>query len=179
MPVARKSGLSVRAFIAILSPRAKRLPTTEIERFERELGVRLPAQYRAFLNQCNGSREGFAGLWFGGPTPEGKSVDAGVATVFGLRGTRGGMLRSERRFLEQMVPTATRYLLPIFGDGCGNTICIGLRPPLRGKMFFFDHEMGPHDPTNPADTADAFQPLANSFREFIAGLKPVKLPCVR
>ena len=51
-------------------------PLERVADFERGLREALPDDYRAFLISSNGGHVG-GRLWFRGPTPEGRSADAG------------------------------------------------------------------------------------------------------
>jgi hypothetical protein len=58
-------------------------------------------------------------------------------------------------------------------DPFGNGICIGLTGEHRGRMYFWDHECAP-DPDEwdgSADTTENVTLVANSFTEFVGGLK--------
>ncbi len=65
-------------------------------------------------------------------------------------------------------------LLWIADDPFGNAICIGIRGRYFGKVYFWDHEREPDEKTwdGSVETAGNIQFLANSFRQFVAGLKP-------
>ena len=61
-------------------------------------------------------------------------------------------------------------------DPFGNAICLGIAGEYRGRIYFWDHEMEP-DPgewDGAVETAGNVQLLANSFGEFVAGLRRPK-----
>jgi hypothetical protein len=67
-------------------------------------------------------------------------------------------------------------LLWIMDDPFGNAICLGIRGIHRGRIYFWDHEMEP-DPNGwdgQVDTEGNVSLIANSFTEFVAGLKPTR-----
>jgi hypothetical protein len=57
------------------------------------------------------------------------------------------------------------HLLVIGDDGGGNWICLDVRGPDRGKVFFIDHEHSPGE-------RGRVTRLADSFDAFMRGLKP-------
>lgn len=140
-----------------------------LARFEAILGHPLPADYREFLGLCNG---GYVGgeLWFKGPTPEGEAADAGVDHVGGFRKASHFSLLEHRECYEDRIPME---LVWIMDDPFGNAICLGLVGQRRGRVYFWDHEHEPDvDWDGTFDTAGNIQLLANSFAEFISGLRP-------
>jgi hypothetical protein len=59
-------------------------------------------------------------------------------------------------------------------DPGGNAICLGIRGPHRGKVYFWDHEEEP-DPDEwdgQVETAGNLEVIAESFAEFLARVSP-------
>ena len=59
-------------------------------------------------------------------------------------------------------------------DPFGNAICLGMRGPYHGKLYFWDHE---HEPAankwdGEIDTAQNVMLIAASFTDFVDGIKP-------
>ena len=136
---------------------------------ESTLGSRLPDDYRAFLFACNGGHVGGA-LWFKGPTPEGDLADAGVNHVGGFRKESHFSLAWFRQCYEGRIPES---LLWIMDDPFGNAICLGISGQARGKIFFWDHENEPDGDWDGAlESAGNIKLLANSFSDFVTGLRP-------
>ncbi len=144
-------------------------PPPELAAFEKAVGSSLPDDYRQFLIACNGGYVG-GSLWFNGPTPEGKAADAGIHHVGGFREEWHFSLPEHRETYDGRIPSD---LLWIMDDPFGNAICIGLIEPYRGRMYFWDHENEPDEDWNGlVESAGNLQLLANSFTEFVAGLRP-------
>jgi hypothetical protein len=165
--------MTIDEFIALMEFKAPPAPQDQLEAFEAELGAELPDDYRQFLTRTNG---GFISGWyrFKGPTPSGETWFAYVHHVCGfreelhisLRFYRGCCLSGESQF--------PRGLLWIMDDPGGNGICIGLRGTLRGRVYFWIHDMQP-DPDEwdgQVETASNVIQLANSFTDFVAAIGP-------
>jgi cell wall assembly regulator SMI1 len=139
--------------VSSIKESAKPLDEDALEQCEKDLGVRMPDQFRSFLLKHNGGR----------PTP----------ACFDFRDSEGGstiqwfhgisedynksLLRKSRMFHERI----PQGLLPIASDDGGNQICISVRETDYGKIYLWDHE--DPDPDNIIVVADTFD-------EFLAGL---------
>jgi hypothetical protein len=161
--------MDLAAFRAHLQMTAPPAPESRLREFETSLGCALPDDYRAFLAATNG---GYCGgsLWFHGPTPDGSPADAGVHHVGGFRKENYLSLTTARALYGPRIP---RELLWIMDDPLGNAICLGLTGRHRGRVYFWDHECEP-DPDawdGSADTAGNVTLLADSFTDFVAGLR--------
>ncbi|AMV27517.1 SMI1 / KNR4 family protein [Gemmata sp. SH-PL17] len=142
----------------------------QVEAFEAEIGAPLPDEYRAFLLRCNGGN--LDGYQFDGPTPEGEWT-AVVSRVGGLRDEPHLSLRSARASYQGYEVQIPRALVWIMGDPGGNAICLGLTGEHRGRVYFWVHDEGP-DPDSwdgAVETAGNVVLLANSFTDFVAGLR--------
>ena len=147
----------------------------DISSMEKELGAKLPGDYRQFLVLTNGGHIG-GRYWFKGPTPEGKPADAGVNHVGGFREEYYFSLADHRECYQGPEPRIPLELMWIMDDPFGNAICLGLRGKHRGRVYFWDHEREPEPDEwdGQVETAGNIRLLANSFTEFVAGLRPLE-----
>lgn len=123
----------------------------ELAGCEDALGLRLPADYRAFLRQNDGAR------------PADNKFAIPNATSFGVnRFIPIGEVGAERRCIENL--PATR--VPVAWDNSGNYVCLETGP--GAGVFFWDHEE-PHIDRR----------IADSFEEFLERLEPDSLDDVR
>lgn len=162
--------MTIAELIDLVEKKAPPAAAGELAAFENELGTDLPDDYRSFLMATNG---GYLGgrLWFFGPTPDGNAADAGVHHLGGFRKEWHFSLLEHRNCYAGRIPEG---LLWVADDPFGNAICIGLSEPHRGHIYFWDHEAEP-DPEQwdgQVETAGNVTLLANSFSEFVTGLKP-------
>lgn len=151
-------------------------PTTEAEisKFEKQVGHRLPDDYRNFLLTHNGGRpqpDAFTlNIW-------GHSEEDVVMCFFPMRDIAVGDVEVDNLEELRSWPVHCAWndltndlknlyekeldetLLPIGTDGSGNYFCIALDGPRRGSILFLEHEM--------AET----EPLAESFTAFLACLR--------
>jgi hypothetical protein len=163
--------MTIDDFLLVIDDKQPPAPAVELAAFERAIGRSLPDDYRRFLVACNGGYVG-GSLWFKGPTPEGKAADAGVHHIGGFRKEWHFSLPEHRDCYNGRIPAA---LLWIMDDPFGNAVCVGLSGPHRGRVFFWDHENEPDDDWDGAvESAGNLRLLANSFTEFVAGLRPLE-----
>ena len=165
--------MTIEEFASRLDMRGPPLTSEDVAAFEREIGHTLPGDYRRFLETCNG---GYVGgrFWFVGPTPEDESADAGVHHVGGLRDDHDYLsLRDNRHAYQVEEDWIRRGLIWIADDPFGNAICLGLEGLARGRIYFWDHENmpAPDEWDGEVETAGNLQLLAESFTEFVAGLR--------
>ena len=164
--------MSMDEFLAHVEDSSPPAPVADLRALERELSVELPDDYRQFLLRCNG---GYVGgrLWYRGPTPGGEPADAGIHHIGGFRSESYFSLRSARATYDGRIP---RELLWIMDDPFGNAICVCVSGPKRGAVYFWDHEREPQpDKWNGSiETAANISLLADSFAEFIAGVRPTE-----
>jgi hypothetical protein len=165
--------MTVGEFVVEINDRAAPASAEELAQFEAELGTSLPDDYRRFLVACNGGHVGGA-LWFYGSANGNAEARAGIHHVFGFRREPCYSLRQRRAGLQLEDLRIPLDLLPVMDDPLGNKLCIGLTVPHRGRVFFWDHENEP-DPDEwdgRVETAGNLSPLADSFTEFVAGVRP-------
>lgn len=163
--------MTIDEFLNAIGDKQPPAPVNEVAAFEKRIGCPLPEDYRRFLVACNG---GWAGgsLWFTGPTPEGQTVDAGVHHIGGFRDERYLSLEDRRRVYDGRIPKA---LIWVMGDPLGNAICLGVKGPARGRLYFWDHECEPDEEWDgEIESAGNLQLLADSFTEFVIGLRPTE-----
>ena len=165
--------MNVSEFIAQMEDTLPPAPDGALTTFESTIGCRLPDDYRQFLIASNGGYIG-GSLWFFGPTPNGDKADAGVNHIGGFREESHFSLLESRDCYQGSELRIPRELLWVMDDPFGNAICIGLTGDHRGRMYFWDHECEPDsdDWDGSADTAENVTLLANSFTDFVSGLKP-------
>jgi cell wall assembly regulator SMI1 len=160
--------VTIDEFIAAMTDRGKPAAPQAIEAFEREIGQALPEDYRRFLAECNGGYA--AGRLAFGSGPDCVAVNH----VAGLqRREYAFSLPQRRRILQGPEPRIPRSLIPIMDDPLGNAVCLGVAGAEHGRVHFWDHEDKP-DPDEwdgEMETAGNLRLLAESFTEFVAGLR--------
>jgi hypothetical protein len=139
------------------------LSEEKLQAFEERLGVRLPSDYREFLERYNGGIPIPGGFWI----REGQDGSE-VHQFYGLHdGPKWASL--------DCYVGPERYGIPeemhaIGDDGVGNKICIGIKGDNRGAVFFIDAEIHPYDEP---DAWEGIITLADSFARFLAGLRRI------
>jgi hypothetical protein len=155
-----------------MSETGPRVTAADVERFERELGHELPEDYRQFLVDVNG----------GQPAIE--------RAVFRLRKDRtilnnllslndpdeGNDLATNQRLSGHPRNDLPRDAMTIGYDAGGSRIVLILAGPHRGEVWFLDLGNQRSTGSNPRvewfDRRDVWK-LADSFAEFMAGLRPL------
>lgn len=134
-----------------------------LEEFERELGIRLPDEYRDFLLAHNG----------GYPDPDVFTLPAGrremVDRFLGISPGRSDDLRRYRIVYGGRLPSE---LLPVAHDSGGNLICLSILGEHRGMVFFWDHENEAKEGETPSYVNVDF--VARGFAEFVKMLRPIE-----
>jgi hypothetical protein len=138
----------------------------DLNAIERQLGVTLPLEYRAFLLSCNG----------GYPEPSAFSILRGSNSEWGVinrffavhGGEYDDLLEHAEMYRERVPPD----LLQIANDPGGNLICISVSGANLGKVFFWSHEEEADEGEPPSYENLHF--VANSFHELLDSL--VDLP---
>lgn len=138
------------------------ISSADLDALEANLGVRLPADYAAFLLRHNG----------GSPTPDGVPVDGW---------TDGGPILEVRELyhytprplepedllwnVECYAGRMPKGLLPIGANSCGDQICLWITGKDCGKVVLWDHEAEHKPPT----TRNIYA-VAPSFAAFLERL---------
>lgn len=167
-----RAPMTMEAFVDAVKQKLPPAPAAALTALEASLGCRLPEDYRDFLVACNG---GFLSgtLGYEGHSPTGEYVTASIHHVGGFREEDYFSLDWRRDIYAGRIP---EDLLWIMDDPGGNAICLGLRGPHAGKVYFWDHENEPDDEWDGAvETAGNIQLLADSFSAFVAGSRPTGL----
>jgi hypothetical protein len=126
---------------------------SDLEAFEKKLGVSLPQQYRDFLLTQNGGRPDL---------PEFKVPNWGdaVANTFYGVGVGGcDDVEASLQSLDDVMPIDR--VIPIGDDPFGNQICLGIRGEYFGKIYFWVHDEMDEDEVRPL-----FE-VALSFEAFV------------
>lgn len=135
-------------------------PTSEqaIERLEHDLGVALPADYRAFLLRTNG----------GVPYPEDayrhERYSSILSKFYSVEHERVSFTIAQKRLqLEDRMPTD---LLAIANDLGGSQICLGIGDDNRGKVYLWMRA----DEVRPGRKPDYSNVglIADTFDEFLS-----------
>ena len=126
----------------------------QIAEFEKIEGVKLPADYRAFLMTYNGGRPIPDCFPFG--TEPGSLLD----TFFEL-GEGEGKTNDLQTMCDQYRPRIPHTMMPIGCDAGGNAILLGVHGEPWGRVFFLDY-------MNPRPIFE----IAPSFEAFLASFEP-------
>jgi hypothetical protein len=161
--------VTIDEFIAAIDNTEPPAPMDKLDRLEHEIGATLPLDYRDFLMRSNGGCVGGA-LWYSEITPGGNKADAGVHHVGGFREQSYFSLIANREGYSGRIPME---LLWIMDDPFGNAICLGIDGAYRGRVYFWDHEQEPNRARwdGRFETARNVSLIANSFTDFVAGLR--------
>jgi hypothetical protein len=161
--------MTIDEFISEIESTEPPAPMDKLDQLEREIGATLPLDYRDFLLRSNGGSVGGA-LWYSEITSDGVKADAGVHHVGGFREQSYFSLVQNRECYSGRIPME---LLWIMDDPFGNAICLGIARAYRGRIYFWDHEQEPDraDWDGQFETAGNIFLIANSFTDFVAGLK--------
>jgi hypothetical protein len=160
--------MSIDEFVAHVKMKAPPAPQDKLAHFEALIEQTLPDDYRCFLINCNG---GYVGgrYWYRGKNPEGREVGAGVHHIGGFRDESHFSLLWAWDCYDGRIPDA---LIWIHDDPFGNAICLGVAGEHRGRVYFWDHENEPDESWDGSvETAGNVTLIANSFTEYVAGLR--------
>lgn len=145
-------------------------PTDEVTvaRFERVVGAKLPDDYRSFVLTHNGGKPKLRYFTFADRT--GPYTNGAVRAFAGLG-------KPQYYDLEELYETycggerVPPEVIPIAEDAFGNLVCLAVRGPHRGRVYFWDHERE----TEPAAYVNMDR-LADSFTEFCGRLREPTVP---
>jgi hypothetical protein len=113
---------------------------------EAQLGIRIPGEYRRLLALTDG----------------GKPLETYFSAMVGLNEFLGIQEIVERR--SRLGDRLPRTMLPIGAAEGGNLVCIAVRGPDAGTVWFWDHELEDSD-------RGPFEKLAGSFNDFVRQLR--------
>jgi cell wall assembly regulator SMI1 len=130
---------------------------------ESRLKCSLPEDYREFLLQHNGGRPRERAFQF--------KLRTGVGTdsvVDWFLSIYDGEFSNLEQVLDTFRDRLPSDVLPIARDPFGNLVLLGLGGKVRGKVYFWDHELEPDGVPNWSN----IDLVADSFDRFMAGLTP-------
>ena len=139
------------------------LSEERLQAFEEKLGVRLPSDYREFLERYNGGTPILCGFWI----REGQDGSE-VHQFYGLHD--GPTWASLDCYIGPERYGIPAEMLAVGDDGVGNRICIGIKGDSRGAVFFIDAEIHPYDEP---DALEGITKLADSFARFLTNLQGI------
>ncbi|WP_378945982.1 SMI1/KNR4 family protein [Paracoccus sp. R86501] len=129
-----------------------------LDLLEHVLGARLPAPYRAWLAHRNGQLPKDRYVTF---MANGRQSETHLHYLYAVNSSES--FNDLWTYHSRYGAVYRHWYLSIGGDDFGNQFLLALKGPDHGKVFFCDHEL-------PFDTA--LHLIANSFDDFIAGLRP-------
>lgn len=143
--------VSIEESYAPLSPK-------QVEEAESKLSIEFPREYRAFLLTHNGGR----------PVPDTFQMSGRFEMVDRFLGIHEGehdnLLDYVRAYEGRLPPE----LLPIAHDAFGNLLCLAVRGPERGRVYFWDHEWEPAPGESPGH--EVLTRVADNFEAFLESL---------
>jgi hypothetical protein len=152
-----------------MNERGPQITDAEIRTFEQKLGATLPDDYRSFMLEVNG----------GSPDANHSAfrIRKHTSTLNSLHSIDDSNsdvdLETWWRSTREDLPPG---VLCIGHDSTGSRIVLALAAPHRGKVWFLDALNARPEDANPRvdwfDRRDVVK-LANSFSEFMAGLRPL------
>ena len=143
------------------------LPVTveEIKVVEAEIRCELPPDYaELLLNYGCTAFHGYVIFRLAGATARRETLNV----LYGVKHGGGYDLLSNYRMYEGRMPS---WLLPIAADPFGNQICLAIRGPGRGGMYFWDHEGEEEPPANTEAGESNLSLISDSLDAFISSLE--------
>jgi len=174
-----------------MKERGPQITEAAIVRFEVQLGTKLPDDYRDFLLDVNGGQTARSHRQFLMVTSAGRKDGTLLNSLNSLDdpddrfnlATR--WMSSHQQFppafpdIPPDLPDLPPEVLPIGYDGFGGTVGLVVAGPHRGQVWFLDGVAPRPEGSNPRvewfDRRDVSK-IADSFREFMAGLGPPPPP---
>jgi hypothetical protein len=144
----------------------------ELHAIETALGVRLPGEYREFVQRY--------GVSAFGELVQFKSIEGAVEPLSHFFGSKSAGSNSLMWNIGKYQGRMPDTIIPIADDGGGNQICLGIKGNERGKVYYWDHdnewdeEDYLEDHGKPMPPAVKFQNVhlvAESFEDFIQRLE--------
>jgi hypothetical protein len=145
----------------------KQLTKEDINNIENKLGLKLPVEYKQFLELHNGGHplKDFYPLiepiW-------GDKVRGGNADLAWFLAIYEGEYENFERTLNTMRNRIPKDLIPIARGSGGDLVCLCTQGDNYGKVYFWDHNWEAEDGQEP--TYDNVYLVANSFTDFINSL---------
>jgi hypothetical protein len=145
-----------------------------ISAFEAELGTTLPEDYRAFLLDVNGGRTARSHRVFTMRMRKVREDETVLNSLNSLNDPDTQFdLATQWRWERQWLP---REVIPVGYDGFGGTVVVVVAGPRRGQVWFLDGADPRSEGSNPRvewfEQRDVSK-VADSFREFMVGLRPL------
>jgi hypothetical protein len=141
------------------------LSESELDSVERELGVQFPHAYRTFLLEQNGGRP--VDDWVL-DTPVSHSIGGVLPSDF-FSVARSGLYDMSSMLDSYGLDWLAAGLLPVAEDGGGNLICLSVRGDDEGTVYFWDHELGPHEAGLPSPRS--LTAVSENFEAFVGNLR--------
>ena len=136
---------------------SKRLDENTLSLFEKNINIKLPHQYRAFLLEYNG----------GYPEPDGFKFAQDESFIDQFLSIGNGEHSNLESYIKTYKGRLPSDLLPIAHDPGGNLICIGIKNDVAGKVFYWDHEF---ESDEEAPDYSNVHIIAHDFNHFIDNL---------
>jgi cell wall assembly regulator SMI1 len=153
-----------------------RVTEDDVRRFEREFGHELPADYRAFLLEVNGGHAPRSHCVFT-LRRRARQDESILRGLFSLNAPddQDDLATAQKHYNPDV--KLPEGFLEIGYDGSGCPVVLPLVGQHRGEVWYFDIEDDSED--RPADRVEWFDrrdvwKLADSFAEFMAGLRPLE-----
>jgi cell wall assembly regulator SMI1 len=161
-----------------MARRGHEVTVDAVQRFEHHLGHELPGDYRRFLLEVNGGRTARSHRTFVMQRRAGRQRDeTTLNSLFSLDDpddSRDLATAQKHYSPDAKIPDG---LLEIGYDGMGGRIILPLIDPHCGEVWYLDTEDPRPTGSNPRvewfDRRDVWK-LADSFAEFMAGLRPLE-----
>lgn len=157
-----------------MEERGPAITEADVRRFEQDLGHELPADYRRFLLEVNGGRTAMTHCTFTMQRAN-RCIHTSLNTLHSLNDPDESFdLAAHQRFRREEYP---KNALRIGYDDGGSTLVLILSEPHRGELWMLD-QVDPR-PTGSNPRVEWFArrdvwKLADSFAEFMAGLRPLE-----
>jgi cell wall assembly regulator SMI1 len=137
----------------------KKIFDLDIRRLENRLGVKLPEEYRAFLEKYNGGRPNAKYFLVVGFDNEPRQI----LDFYGIDDPIESC-RLDWNF-EVLFGRMPNGFFPIACEDGGNIICLSLAAKSYGNIFYWDHD----EESQPATYVNVYK-VADTFKEFFDGL---------
>lgn len=160
--------------LASLIPDSSGVTPTAVKSFEVEHEVKLPVDYKTFLELKNGGdfeSESSLEMVFDSPLYQGGEGNVGFDRAYAIGGTAYEAVIPLSKWLtdtEREVTSVPDKIFVIGEDIMGNQITIDLRDGSYGQVALVDHEMVGDDFYD----EETYQIVAESFAEFVSKLTP-------